>query len=34
MLEKLNKKFYKTNIKLVKTNKMLSLTNINKEGKK
>jgi len=34
MLEKMNKKFEKTNIELGRTNKKLSLTNIEKEVKK
>jgi len=34
MLEKINKKFEKTNIELGVTNKKLSLTNIEKEVKK
>ena len=34
MLEKMNKKFEKTNIELEVTNKKLSLTNIEKEVKK
>ncbi len=34
MLEKINKKFDKTNIELGRANKKLSLTNIEKEVKK